>query len=32
MLGRLQAGALWFWVTEADDRVHLTGVSPPSFG
>ena len=32
MLRRLRAGWLWFWVTEAGDRVHLTGVSPPSFG
>jgi hypothetical protein len=32
MLGRLRAGRLWFWVTEAGERVHLTGVSPPSFG
>ena len=32
MLRRLRAGWLWFWVTEAGDRVHLTSVSPPSFG
>ena len=32
MLRRLRAGGLWFWVTEAGQRVHLTGVSPPSFG
>jgi hypothetical protein len=32
MLRRLRAKGLWFWVTEAGERVHLTGVSPPSFG
>ena len=32
MLRRLRAGGLWFWVTGAGERVHLTGVSPPSFG
>ena len=32
MLRRLRVGGLWFWVTEAGERVHLTGVSPPSFG
>ena len=32
MLRRLRAGRLWFWITEAGERVHLTGVSPPSFG
>jgi GNAT superfamily N-acetyltransferase len=32
LLRRLRAGWLWFWVTEAGERVHLTGVSPPSFG
>jgi len=32
MLRRLRAGGLWFWVTEAGERMHLTGVSPPSFG
>ncbi len=32
MLRRLRAGGLWFWVTEAGEPVHLTGVSPPSFG
>jgi hypothetical protein len=32
MLRRLRAGTLWFWVSEAGERVHLTGVSPPSFG
>ena len=31
MLRRLRAGRLWFWITEAGERVHLTGVSPPSF-
>jgi predicted GNAT family acetyltransferase len=32
MLHRLRTGRLWFWVNEAGERVHLTGVSPPSFG
>ncbi len=32
MLRRLRAGSLWFWVTGARKRVHLTGISPPSFG
>src|SRR5271156_3247893 len=32
MLRRLRAGGLWFWVSQAGERVHLTGVSPPSFG
>lgn len=32
MLRRLRAGSLWFWVTPAGEPVHLTGVSPPSFG
>ena len=32
MLRRLRAGRLWFWITEAGERVHLTGVSPSSFG
>ena len=32
MLRRLRAGSLWFWVNQAGERVHLTGVSPPSFG
>ena len=32
MLRRLQTRWLWFWVTEAGEPVHLTGVSPPSFG
>jgi FR47-like protein len=32
MLRRLRAGWLWFWVDEAGERVHLTGVGPPSFG
>ncbi len=31
-LRRLRAGGLWFWVSQAGERVHLTGVSPPSFG
>ena len=32
MLRRLRAGGLWFWVSQAGERVHLTGVSPPAFG
>ena len=32
MLRRLRAGRLWFWVSQAGEPVHLTGVSPPSFG
>ena len=38
MLRRIEAGRIWFWVDESagsggsDDRVHLTGVNPPSFG
>ncbi|MBO0804914.1 MAG: hypothetical protein J2P25_17800 [Nocardiopsaceae bacterium] len=32
MLRRLRVGQLWFWVSEAGEKVHLTGVSPPSFG
>ncbi len=32
MLSRLRAGRLWFWVDGAGEKVHLTGVNPPSFG
>ena len=32
MLHRLRAGQLWFWISETGERVHLTGVNPPSFG
>jgi len=32
MLRRVRAGSLWFWVNQAREPVHLTGVSPPSFG
>ncbi|MHB1592842.1 MAG: GNAT family N-acetyltransferase [Streptosporangiaceae bacterium] len=32
LLHRIRAGSLWFWADEAGQRVHLTGVSPPSFG
>jgi len=32
MLRRIRAGSLWFWVSQAGERVHLTGVSPPAFG
>jgi hypothetical protein len=32
LLHRIRAGSLWFWADETGERVHLTGVSPPSFG
>ena len=32
MLRRLHTGRLWFWVDETGERVHLTGINPPSFG
>ena len=32
MLRRIRTGRLWFWVSPAGERVHLTGVSPPAFG
>lgn len=32
LLRRLRTGRLWFWVNQAGHRVHLTGISPPSFG
>ncbi|MGH3166651.1 MAG: GNAT family N-acetyltransferase [Trebonia sp.] len=32
MLRQLRAGRLWFWVAGTGERVHLTGVRPPSFG
>jgi hypothetical protein len=32
MLRRIGAGRLWFWVDGAGQRVHMTGVNPPSFG
>ena len=32
MLRRLRIGSLWFWVNQAGEPVHLTGVSPPAFG
>ena len=32
LLRRLRAGSLWFWADETGERVHLTGVSPPSLG
>lgn len=32
ILRRLRGGRLWLWINEAGERVHLTGVSPPSFG
>ena len=25
-------GAYWFWLDEAEERVHLTGANPPAFG
>jgi hypothetical protein len=32
LLRRIRTGSLWFWVNQAGQRVHLTGVSPPAFG
>ena len=32
MLRRIRTGSLWFWISQAEERVHLTGVSPPAFG
>jgi predicted GNAT family acetyltransferase len=32
MLRRIRARQLWFWITDTGERVHLTGVQPPSFG
>lgn len=32
LLRTIRAGLLWFWVDGAGQPVHLTGVSPPSFG
>ncbi len=32
LLRRLRAGRLWFWDDQTGQRVHLTGVNPPSFG
>jgi hypothetical protein len=32
MLRRIRTGSLWFWVSPAGERVHLTGISPPAFG
>jgi predicted GNAT family acetyltransferase len=32
MLRRLRAGRLWIWVSQAGERVPLTGASPPPFG
>src|SRR3954447_22648107 len=29
---RIDRGALWFWVDDHGERVHLTGVNVPSFG
>jgi hypothetical protein len=32
ILRLVRAGQLWFWVTEAGERVQLTRATPPSFG
>ena len=32
MLRRITAGRVWFWEDEHGERVHLTGVNPPSYG
>lgn len=32
MRKRIGRGQLWFWLDEHGERVHLTGVNPPSFG
>jgi GNAT superfamily N-acetyltransferase len=32
ILRRIRAGSLWFWVSQAGEQVHLSGVSPPAFG
>jgi len=32
MLRRIAAGRVWFWEDEHGERVHLTGVNPPSYG
>jgi hypothetical protein len=32
ILRQLRAGQLWFWVSDTGEKVHLTGVRPPSFG
>jgi len=32
LLDRIRADQLWFWLDESANPVHLTGVSPPSFG
>jgi hypothetical protein len=32
MLRRIRDRELWFWVDGTGQRVHLTGVNPPSFG
>ena len=29
---RIDRGQLWFWRDQGGERVHLTGVNPPSFG
>lgn len=32
MLARIDQGRLWFWEDDDGERVHLTGVNPPTFG
>ena len=32
MLRRIRTGSLWFWVNQAREPVHLSGVSLPAFG
>lgn len=32
VLRRIRAGALWFWVDQTGQRVHMSGAHPPSFG
>jgi hypothetical protein len=32
MLGRIDKGRIWLWVDDSGERVHLTGVNPPTFG
>jgi hypothetical protein len=29
---RIERGTYWFWLDESDERVHLTGANPPSYG
>ncbi len=32
MLRRIRTGLLWFWLDGSGQRVHITGINPPSFG